>query len=145
MPRVTDLFTYRRDKAASAGQPEVYVYNKMPEQLIGQIVHIWNDDLEDGRLYEFPDRRIAGRDLWNYVQQIFFREYGLLSWPWRASDFSNPAGTDDNVIRFFREHATNDQRLNLIELTFRLIAGRKGGETSVDELNERFKRAGVGY
>jgi hypothetical protein len=143
---VYDLFTHRLDAVTRADQPEVYVYDKMPEQLVGQIVHIWRDHLEPERYYEMPNNRnLEGRAIWEFSNGVLWREYGMLSWPWRRGDFEGPSGPDDDMIRFFLKHATNDQRLNIVEITFRFIARAKGGGPAVKELNERFKRAGVGY
>jgi len=41
---IFDLFSKRR-KRQKGEMPDVYVYNKIPETLKVQIVHIWNDEL----------------------------------------------------------------------------------------------------
>lgn len=144
--KVYDLFTHRRDRAAKEGQPEIYVYDSMPDQLIGQVVHIWNDYFKTDTVYRFADgQSFGGHDLWVAVQDMLWREYGMLRWPWRRGDFESPSGPDDNVIRFFLDHATNDQRLDVLDLTFRFISQTMNGDAAVAELNARFRRAGVGY
>ena len=40
---VYETFSRRRDLAAKAGQPEIYVYDELPDQLINQIIMIWSD------------------------------------------------------------------------------------------------------
>jgi hypothetical protein len=141
--KVYDTFTHRRDRAANAGNPEVYVYDEMQKALLAQITLIWRDYFQRGHMYKLSNgRSFGGHDLWVRVSSVFSREKGLLNWPWQANEWHTPS-VEDNVIRFFLDHASNDGRLNLIELVFSSFAQTL--PEPVAELNERFRRAGFGY
>jgi hypothetical protein len=140
--KVHDTFTHRRDRAANAGKPEVYVYDEMPNALLAQIVLIWRDYFQRGRVYKLSNGRpFGGHDLWARVGSVFCRENGLLNWPWPPNEWHTPTA-EDNVVCFFLDHASNDDRLNLTELVFSYFA--PSVPEAAAELNERFKRAGFG-
>lgn len=66
----------KRIKNAS-GEPEVYVYDDLPEAFRTQVYYIMGDVIE-------PYCDYGGGDLWNMVHDMFAREKGLkkirLSW-----------------------------------------------------------------
>jgi hypothetical protein len=113
----------------------VYVYDEMQKALLAQITLIWRDYFQRGHMYKLSNgRSFGGHDLWVRVSSVFSREKGLLNWPWQANEWHTPS-VEDNVIRFFLDHASNDDRLNLIELVFSSFAQTL--PEPVAELNER--------
>ena len=137
---VLDLFSHRK-RVAEGKAPDVFTYDELPYELRVQIVHIWRDAIGEPN-YE------AWRDLHDSVA----REHGV---------FELAAGAD-NFERCTRHllAASVEATLDLVEASFVYIdriARNFGGveafeyqirvtaDEAIEELNERFRRAGVGY
>jgi hypothetical protein len=43
-----ETYSERKHRLEKAGQPDVYTYDRIPEKLRNQIIHIWNRTLGDG-------------------------------------------------------------------------------------------------
>ncbi|UYN96562.1 MAG: hypothetical protein KIT25_06415 [Enhydrobacter sp.] len=145
---IWETFTRRRDREARAGQPEVYNYDSLPGTLLGQIVLIWNDALILHHRYKLDDAGkywYGGDELWTTIEQVFQREHGMLRWPGGYEhDEAAYRATD-----FFMNAANHDQRLDLIEIVMTFIHRTRTNSGNqqhlIDELNTRFRIAGVGY
>jgi HEPN domain-containing protein len=142
---VYETFSRRRDQTAKAGGPEIYTYDTMPAALVNQILMIWRDVLPSEG-FMIGDKFHRADNLWEYVEQVFVREHGLESL-YKENDFGDEPDVDYRVRNFFKTTKVNDHRLDLIELFFSVIA-RSNIESAahyIDELNQRFKMAAVGY
>ncbi|HTR85284.1 MAG TPA: HEPN domain-containing protein [Reyranella sp.] len=138
-----ETFSRRRDRAAKAQGPEVYVYDELPEPLVNQIVRICYETM--GYLsFQVGNSVMNAEGVWDHVESVIIREYGLKELP---GDHHVDAGVDERVIGFFEQTEVNDHRLDAIEIIFRLIAKSNlaGKEDAIKELNARFKLAGIGY
>ena len=142
VPIIVDLYSYRK-RVANGDTPDVVVYDELPGELLVQIVHIWRDAI--------------GRDShegWTWIHDTVARERGLLG--------LGPAHADDaeRCMNYLLDNPSVTGTLDLIEASFLYIdrVARDFTETdwylygvrvtasdAIDELNERFRRAGVGY
>ena len=152
--RVADLYSHRK-RVAEGDVPDVFVYDALPRRLLIQIVHIWRDAI--GPFY--VARSFSRSDVpcnnagWQFVHDVVAREHGEFDLA-REHDF------DKRCETCLLESASLDIVLDLIEASFRYINvvarkfDRRGRERrgititaddAIAELNERFRRAGVGY
>lgn len=152
---VRDLYSYRK-RIASGKVPDVFVYDRLPDQLRAQIVHIWRDSI--GRFVNRSDRILgisppSNNDGWIFIHNTFAREHGVLN-------LTNDPTIDQQCINFLQYETSVDSVLDLIEVSFQYIECipriigpderksvgiRVGATEAISELNERFRRAGVGY
>ena len=139
--RVLDLYSHRK-RVANGNAPDAFTYDELPSELRVQVAHIWSDAIGN-------DNAVA----WKGIHNVVAREHGLFA-------LADRRGFVDRCRRYLLDHPSVDEVLDLIEVSFRYIDGatRKmdafkrrelGIEVSADdavgELNERFRRAGVGY
>lgn len=116
---VFDIFSRRRDRATKPLGPEVYVYDRMPDSLVNQIVMIWTGLLERVSQFQIKDSYLTAEGIWATVERIITREYGMKGLPHKAGDYSS---VEDRVLSFCENTHVTDQRLDTIEIVFRLIA-----------------------
>jgi AbiJ N-terminal domain 4 len=144
--RVLDLFSKRR-KRLRGEVPEVYQYDKVPQSLRVQIVHIWEDAFGDPDLsYSQTD------DVYKQIHDSLAREYGVF----RLSKKGNSPRSV--LIDFLLNCEEHEKVIDAIELSFKymsvirydsefhaLSTPSMTAEDAVDELNHRFREHGVGY
>lgn len=144
---VFDLFS-KRQKRARGEVPDVYVYDKLPQQLRVQIVHIVQDAFGTDHY-----RTNNAEKAYEFVKQTLCREYGLFEL------VKHSRSDADSVFNFFLQEESTERALDVVELCFKVInvviadddsyrynTNRKIEPTdAVSELNERFKEHGVGY
>ena len=138
---VLDLFSYRKRIADDATE-DVFTYDELPPKLRVQIVHIWRDAV--GR--ENPEA-------WKAIHEIVAREHGVF-------ELADRRTYEESCETCLLETPSIDIVLDLVEVSFRYIdraarnfdpfkrreLGIQGSAAeAIDELNERFRRAGVGY
>ncbi len=142
-----DIYSKRQKKAQGAA-PDVFVYDKFPQSLRTQIVHIWMDAFgQVGAFGNKPER------LFKQINDILCREYGVfqltddrMDTPWEA------------VSAFLLSAREPEKVLDVIELSFRFIEAfttdyqyrsyaspKISPEEAIAELNARFLEHGVGY
>lgn len=143
----------KRQKRLSGDAEDVYRYDRIPDELKIQIVHIWNDVIgipaDEGRA-----ESITG--LYSFICKTLSREYGTFSlW---STDYRGRFSGEDEVKNFLLKTDDIGKNLDVIELTFRLIdratrnfdylyrtnADQIATE-SINELNARFKEHGIGF
>ena len=140
---IYESFSYRK-RVAEGRVADVFVYDELPGTLRAQIVHIWWDAIGEG--FRNP---LA----WEQIHDIVARELGVFA----LSRGKSPAERCQN---FILGESTLEYALDLVEVSFRYIdravsrygsvrrreAGIKTEALdAIAELNERFRRAGVGY
>ena len=151
---VFDLFSYR-NRAAEGERPDVFVYDKLSQELRVQIVGIMRDALGRcyvGSAYEVGTQ-IANNEAWEYIHDTVAREHGVFK-------LADGIETDERCTNFLLTCDSVDRVLDLVEISFFYInrvapnfSGGKRREAGIkvtasqasDELNKRFRRAGVGY
>ena len=151
---IADLYSYRR-RVAEGEAPDVFIYDQLPQQLKIQVVHIWRDAIGPYYVYgDFEGRNaIENNEAWKLIHNTVAREHGVFS-------LANERRVDERCEQYFLDISSVDKALDLIEATFLYIdkvardydyhARRERGikqsaDDAVKELNERFRRAGVGY
>ncbi len=151
-----DLFSFRK-RVASGQLPDVFQYDTLPEPLLVQIVHIWSETIGP---YVVPGLYATGstarnNSAWKEIEHCVSREHGL---------FKLGSDNDPNVFsrcaNYLRNSPSVDHSIDLIEVSFQYIdqtcrefspheRQRRGitrsASGAISELNERFRRAGVGY
>lgn len=143
---VYDLFS-KRKKRVLGKTKDVFTYDAIPEGLRTQIVHIWRDGLGVPNTYSYD----IG-ETYETIVDALRREYSTFQ--------LHPAnrGAHEELINWFLTEKDTDRVLDAIELTFIMIEGHcskhgYGGryqgvavaQQAVEELNVRFREAGIGY
>ena len=152
---IQDLFSYRQ-RLTEGNVPDVFVYDDLPRELRIQIIHIWRQAIGPFQLHRGRSLGGAGQnnDAWETIEKIVAREHGVF----QLGDHRNR----DVALRcemYLLDSPSIDRALDLVEASFRhidaaghysRIAREQRGITqsprsAIAELNERFRRAGVGY
>ncbi len=153
---VFDLFS-KRQKKLRGEMPDVYTYDKIPEPLRVQIVHIWNDALGSSDIYITPYNRPPYFP-YKYITETLCREYGLFELPpsKRASQYRNYLS---ELANFVLQEQDTERVIDAIELSFRVIDNdtrnwdyirrqynpSEPADAAIAELNVRFQEHGIGY
>ena len=150
---ISDLFSHRK-RMAEGTTPDVYVYDELAEMLRNQVVHILQTSIGTyvvARTSQF--RAIENNADWLRIHNRIAREHGVL----RLGDSLDAS---ENVLNYFLNICDVHKALDVIEACFMYIdqVTRKLDKTqlygrgitqeaddAIAELNERFRRAGVGY
>lgn len=151
--RITDLFSKRQAKLRGE-VPEVFVYDKMPQELRVQVVHIFRDYLGNETEVHRRDCLVSGA--YEFIVDTLCREYGIFKLP-SAKEY----GDRDYVTELFNfvlSEKNAEKVLDAIELAGRIIdihsrkweyrhrqdAGEEA-DAALTELNARFQQHGFGY
>ena len=148
--------TYSHRKCVREGDvPDVYTYNELPEKLRVQIVQICRAAI--GRFHTYSGMEFGqvthNNEGWSFIHDTVARERGVF-------ELSSQHGLDAKCADFILTHWSVDEVLDLVEVSFCYIdrfarqfrdfeRERCGivqtATSAIEELNERFRRAGVGY
>ncbi len=151
---VFDQFSYRK-RNASGRTPDVFSYDKLPESLRVQIIHIWRDAI--GPFYEYSRYDLSetteNNEGWKMIHDIVAREHGKFA-------LSARYNLNQSCEEYLLSNSSTDAALDIVELSFRYIdhvvrqmhdherqsRGIKvSANEAIEELNLRFMRASVGY
>jgi len=151
---ILDLFSKRQQRIRGE-VPDVYVYDKLPNELRVQIVHILKDYLgspEDAGPYSGTMVAHA----YEFIVNSLCREYGTFQLPGTSQH-----GHRDYIpelFNFLLSEKNVERVLDAVELSFRVIdtSGRtwdyrhrhnasEEADAALAELNVRFKQHGFGY
>ncbi len=130
----------------------MYIYDRLPEPLRVQIVHILTDTLGSGEKYRLEEVERA----YNYIVNTLCREYGLFQLtPVGKYGYRNYI---EELCNFFLQTNDTEKALDVIELSFQYIDmfTREAGylrrydtseraDRAIDELNSRFKEHSIGF
>ncbi|GHB53999.1 STM4504/CBY_0614 family protein [Mongoliitalea lutea] len=149
---VFNIFS-KRQKKLRGEVPDIFVYDKLPEPLRVQIVHIIRDAFgTDKGVYGHPSRPNAA---FKFIHETLCKEYGVftLGKGFRESD-------EECVLNHLLQTADIEKAMDVIELSFKYIDRiikenfRKYvydteikiiPDDAISELNDRFKEHGVGF
>ena len=141
---VVDLYSHRKLAADGVAQ-DVHIYDKIPSTLRVQIAYIWNEAI--------------GNAGWDTILRTIAREYGTF-------DLGDGQDAREKCVNILMNRRKVDAVLDLVEVSFRYAEANRPAtpprhgtvdflsaltgvtvtpEQAVAELNERFRRAGVGY
>ena len=150
---ILNLFSHRK-RMAEENASDVYAYDELSETLRIQIIHILQSSI--GAYVVGGENRFTIRQNnvdWNRIHNSLAREHGIL----RLGDSHDMS---ENVLNYLFNISDVNQALDVIEACFMYISqvtshldqhqlyGRgitQEADDAITELNERFRRAGVGY
>ena len=150
-----DLYSYRK-RVAAGDVSDVFVYDELPEALRVQISLIWRDAI--GPFFVGRTRSGLGdppnnSEGWIFIHNTVARERGVFV-------LGNEVSVDDRCEAYLLRTVSVEEALDVIEASFLYIDKvargfisydqeargiRVAADAAIDELNERFRRAGVGY
>ena len=150
---VFDLYSYRK-RVAEGAIPDVLIYDELPETLRVQIIRIWRNAIGPAHVYSGVELGAVGENNrgWQTIHDTVAQEHGRFS-------LSSDANLFDRCQQFLLGASVNDA-LDIIEASFSYIdeiarrfrghdRTRRGitatADDAINELNERFRRASVGY
>lgn len=151
---ILDLFSYRK-RVSEKDAPDVFTYETLPQELRVQVIHIWRDAIGPYHVYGRHQLGKANEnnEAWEFIHETLVRELGVFS-------LGNVNNIQECCERYLLEIPSVDSALYIIELAFIYIDTvarnfdplnqqirriKQTSESAIDELNERFLRAGVGY
>jgi len=149
---VFDLFS-KRQKSLRGEDPDVFIYDEIPDQLRVQIVHIIRDAI--GKMSVHASQNLPSQ-AYEFIHSTLCREYGVFKLGQTQFRESN----EDSLFNFFLQTKDYEQAIDVIEFCFRYIEivikpdiNRYKFQTvtlmdpdqAIEELNTRFKEHGVGY
>lgn len=149
----------KRQRVLRGEVPDVYSYDRIPQKLRVQIVHIMYDALGDVGQYR---SMTEVREAYDSITDALCREYGLFRLPAKYTGEQNKML---DLVNFFLQERDIEKVIDVIEFSFRLVynhtripkylprplldqayLGNIGNiDRAIDELNGRFKEHGVGY
>ena len=150
---VVDLFS-QRNRVAEGKMTDVFIYDRLPEKLLNQIVHIWWDAI--GPYYDHQGLGTSKPHNsygWDHIHKTVAREHGV-------SRLAQANNSYQRCVTYLLKSPSLDAALDLIDASFcyidqatrnfdfarRMNAGiTLTADAAIEELNERFRRAGVGY
>ena len=149
-----NLYSYRK-KISEGETPDVFTYDELPESLRIQIIHIWRGAI--GRFFVDSGfsyvRAVENNEAWELIHNEFAKERGVFN-------LGGERKIDSRCENYFVNCKSVEIALDLVELTFFYIdkiarnfssndRKTRGIEVTasdaIKDLNERFRRAGVGY
>ena len=154
---ILDLYSYRK-KDAEGETPDVFTYDELPEPLRVQIIHIWRDAIGEYYVYSphahhLQTKKKENNKAWECIHKAFAKEQGVFN-------LGEERDVASRCAKYFLNCSSIEIALDLVELTFRYIQkiAREFSDfdraslgiqitatDAITELNERFRRAGVGY
>lgn len=155
---ILEIYSRRKKRAEKAGQPDVYQYDQVPDELRIQIIQIWEDCL--GQCIA-PDTfgRVSSansNDWWHSAHSKLAKEKGVFALASGATAF-------ERCAKYLLSAESIDDVLDVIELTFGQVHWlaslgegqwrqeayerglRQRPNDAISELNSRFKEARLGY
>jgi len=152
---IADIFS-KRQRALRGDLPDVYSYDKIPNPLKVQIIHIWRDALGDEREYQNDYLHVART--YRLIVETLRREYGLFALPGEDQSYGRGRLYLAELVNFLLQEQDPEKALDAIELSFKCIDIltrdfdylRRGNydkvaDDAIAELNARFREHGVGY
>lgn len=150
---IFDLFS-KRQKRIRREVPDVYTYDKIPQQLRVQVVHIWQDAL--GSSKEYYNQHIQVFAAYKFIVETLCREYGVFELATRNGRADRNYHSE--LIDFVLSEQDCEKVLDAVELSFRIINrstreyayqyrqdGSRRADEALQELNARFQEHGIGF
>lgn len=139
----------KRQKRLRGEFPDVYTYDALSDSILIQIIHILHDAIGISNNNDVSE-------LYGYIVKALRREYGVFKLPPTTSEYTSYR---EELQDFLLKVTDIDRALDVVETSFRIIdhyvrrqdhihgygGGKKAADNAIEELNIRFKEAGVGY
>lgn len=146
---ITELF-HKRQKKLRGEMPDVYHYEKFPQPLKVQIVHIWKEGLGVDTPVRGYLSASDNREMYEIIHKILLKELAVFEL--RKERYSeNPEGKlFITISNYFLNEEDVEKSLSVVELVAKATCiyfeqHHKDSEPFITELNERFKEHGFGY
>jgi hypothetical protein len=150
---IFDTFSKRLKQKERAGKPDVFQYDKLPQEFCVQVIHIW--------AHAIPIDAINGYgqpvEFWENIHEQMLRERGVF----QLSNTKRHGRVDPfEDCQYFLQEAPTLHKLDLIELSFRVADQnvrsfirttppyrhpKQLPDDAIDELNRRFLEHSIGY
>jgi len=143
---IVDLLSRRKKQARGEPDPPLS-QDRVPQTLRNQVVFLWLETIGNIKDHFFGHRAMA---VYQQIYKTLCMEYG-------SATIGHGFDAAEALLDFF-QNATDEQALDAIELSFRVIQQRTQGyeyqaqlapaktcEDAINELNRRMLAAGVGY
>lgn len=156
---VFDLFS-KRQKKLRGEMPDIYTYDKIPQPLRVQIVHIWKDALGNAMEYSYQHEDGGGKvfEAYKLIVNTLCREYGLFELPPGKKVYGNRDYRTE-LVNFVLQEQDSEKAMDAVELSFRIIDKftrdsyylnrnenpLERADAAIAELNVRFQEHGIGY
>lgn len=144
----------KRQKKLRGDVPDVYTYDKLPQPLKVQIIHILTETL--GNESDYYGHRKDVKQAYYLIVNTLCREYGLFKLP-SAKDYGDRMYLNE-LANYLLQEEDVEKCIDVIELSFKLIDkgtrnhsylyrsnGSEIADKAIDELNNRFKEHGIGF
>lgn len=152
---ITDIFS-KRAQRSSGKVPEVYTYDKLPSSLRIQIVHILNETI-GVHLNINSYHQLNPDSIYKMSCSILCKEYGVFNLD--SPQYHNRMEPREELINFFINTKEIEKCLDIVEILFWFVnvfiredksynsrvRDTQDPDSAIDELNYRFREAGVGY
>lgn len=151
--RIVELFSKRQAKLRGEA-PDIFVYDKMPQELRVQVIHVFRDYLGT----EVEVRREEGMvaAAYQFIVDALCREYGLFKLP-SAKEYADRDYVSE-LFNFILGEKSVEKTLDAIELGCQVIEvhsrkwdyrhrrdASEEADAALAELNARFRQHGFGY
>ena len=148
---IVDLL-HKRQKRLRGEYSDVYQYDKLPDKLKVQIVHIWKEtigeDYSGGQWNPSSENRKYLETCYN----ILCKELGVFDLNKEDTFLGNTVSYSQNISKYFLSEKNIEKALSVVELMtgFTKIFADKyphgiNISDTIEELNQRFREYGVGY
>ena len=151
--RVYNLFS-KRQKKLKGENSDILTYNKIPQTLKVQMVHILRDCIGEDANGMYSSKPAS--DIYQNIYDVLCREYGRFSLVEEAYNDS----PQRQIFNFILQTKNTDEILDTLELSFNVIEDKIASNyhyyqqnayvktspnEAIYELNERFKESAIGY
>lgn len=151
------MFSHRRN-IELGNIPKEIQYDNLPDKLVIQIVHIWQEHiglchLDFGYVANAHPQR---HPVWKKIEQIVAKEHGLVSL--KSGSYRSITAFERCAGYLSSPDIDIEHKIDLLEVSFQKIENRtdqgrvqlsrhehEAATAAIADLNERFRRAGVGY
>jgi len=150
---IFDLFSKRQKKLYRDLQ-DVYIYDKIPDPLRIQIIHIWDYALGD--ISEYNDESLNVNNMYRLIVGNLCREYGMFTLASYTQEESRNFRYE--LQAFFLSETDHRRLIDTIELSFITIDRRTRNydfkkeknhnqiaDNAIKELNQRLREHAIGY
>ena len=143
---IYDIYSKRAQRAAGV-DPDVYVYDKLPEPFRQQILMMWHDAFG----YSPEDAGHSSHEIYFEIVKALRREYGMaVLFP---NGYKNHAWAAYRELEsFFLKTTSVPKLLDAVEISLRLVKNlakstfeKQKAADIIQEFNARAKEHGVGY
>lgn len=148
---IVDLF-HIRQKRLRGEYPDVYQYDKLPNKLKVQIVHIWKETIGEDYSGGQWEPSSENRKYLETCYNILCKELGVFELNKEDAFLGNTISYSQNISKYFLSEKNIEKALSVVELMtgFTKIFADKyphgiNISDTIEELNQRFRENGVGY